>query len=317
MNPRKLFKKYPASVPFLTLIVLVLLVGVNSPIFLSLNSILTTMTDTAALFTLAAGITFVILLGGIDLSGQAVAAVGSVVCMMLLSKLGFLAIPLAIAVGMLFGLASGVAQVYLKLPSFIATLAVGSVASSVALLLSGERSVPMSGEDRQTYFFWMVGETFGIPNQILVAVVVLLFSLYIERYTRFGYWSRAVGSGEPAAKAIGVPVDRVKVTALVISGGFAAFAGLVLAARLSSGSPTIANETLLPAIAAVVIGGTAITGGTGSVLNTLIGALMISVVRIGMTFVGVNIFAQQVVFGLLIIAAAAATIDRSKLPIVK
>ena len=317
MNSRQILRRHRALVPFLTLVVLVLLVGVNSPVFLTVGSILTTMTDTAVLFTLAAGITFVIMLGGIDLSGQAVAAVASVVCMMLLTQLGFLAIPLAIAVGMLFGLASGLAQVYLKLPSFIATLAVGSVASSAALLLSGERSVPMSGEERQAYFSWIVGETFGIPNQILVAIVVLFFSLYIERYTRFGYWSRAVGSGEPAAKAIGVPVDRVKVTALVISGGFAAFAGLVLAARLSSGSPTIANETLLPAIAAVVIGGTAITGGTGSVLNTLIGALMISVVRIGMTFVGINIFAQQVVFGLLIIAAAAATIDRSKLPIVK
>lgn len=317
MNIRNIIKKNRALVPFFALVVLTLLVGVGSPVFLTLNSILSTMTDTAALFTLAAGITFVIMLGGIDLSGQSVAAVATVVCMLLITQLGFLAIPVAIAVGMFFGLANGLAQVYLKLPSFIATLAVGAVASSTALILSGERSVPMSGEERQVYFSWMIGETFGIPNQIFVAIAVLIFSLYIERYTRFGYWSRAVGSGEPAAKAIGVPVNRVKITALVVSGGFAAFAGLIIAARLSSGSPTIADETLLPAIAAVVIGGTAITGGTGSVLNTLIGALMISVVRIGMTFVGVNIFAQQVVFGLLIIAAAAATIDRSKLPIVK
>ncbi len=317
MNSLEILKRYPALAPFLTLIVLVLLVGFNAPVFLTVGSMLTTMTDTAALFTLAAGITFVILLGGIDLSGQAVAAVASVAGMLLLAPLGFVAIPLAVAIGMLFGLASGLAQVYLKLPSFIATLAVGSVATSAALLLSGERSVPMSAEQRQAYFSWIVGETFGIPNQILVAILVLFVSLYIERNTCFGYWSRAVGSGEPAARAIGVPINRVKITALVVSGGFAAFAGLVLAARLSSGSPTIANETLLPAIAAVVIGGTPITGGAGSVLNTLIGALMISVVRIGMTFVGINIFAQQVVFGLLIIIAAAVTIDRSKLPIVK
>ena len=92
---------------------------------------------------------------------------------------------------------------------------------------------------------------------------------------------------------------------------------MILAGRLSSGSPTLANELLLPAIAAVIVGGTAITGGVGSVWRTLIGALIISVVRIGMTFIGVDIFAQQIVFGLVLILAVAITIDRSKIPIVK
>jgi len=114
-----------------------------------------------------------------------------------------------------------------------------------------------------------------------------------------------------------VPVNRVKVTAMVIAGAFAGLAGVVIGARLAAGSPTIANEFLLPAIAAIVVGGTAITGGMGSVVYTLIGALIISVVRFGMTFMSVDIFAQQIVFGLLIIAAAAATIDRSKMPIIK
>ena len=103
----------------------------------------------------------------------------------------------------------------------------------------------------------------------------------------------------------------------MLSGGFAALAGIILTGRLASGSPTLAAEMLLPAIAAVVVGGTAITGGVGSIWRTLVGALIISVVRIGMTFLGVNIFAQNIVFGAVLVIAVAITIDRSKIPIVK
>ena len=135
--------------------------------------------------------------------------------------------------------------------------------------------------------------------------------------TRFGRYSAAIGAGEPAVYASGVKVNRQKVIAYVLSAGFAALAGIILAGRLASGSPTLAAEMLLPSIAAVVVGGTAITGGVGSIWRTLVGALIISVVRIGMTFLGVNIFAQNIVFGAVLIAAVAITIDRSKIPIVK
>lgn len=304
-------------VPLATLIILAGVVGSLSPVFLTPSSIITLMTDTATLFVLAAGITFVVMLGSIDLSGQSVASLSSIVVALSVTALGAFSIPLAVGVGAVLGLANGIAQTELRVPSFIATLAVGGLAASAALLLSGMRSVPIPPEYRDTVFFWIVGETFGLPNQILVGAAVLLVGTFIERYTLFGRWSRAVGSGEPAALAAGVPVKRVKITAMVISGAAAGLAGVVIGARLASGSPTIANEFLLPAIAAVVVGGTAVTGGVGSVAATLIGALIISVVRIGMTFVNVDIFAQQIVFGLLIIVAAAATIDRSKIRIIK
>ncbi|MBV9634921.1 MAG: ABC transporter permease, partial [Methylobacteriaceae bacterium] len=115
----------------------------------------------------------------------------------------------------------------------------------------------------------------------------------------------------------GVKVGRQKIIAFIVSGSFAAFAGVMLAGRLTSGSPTLATGLLLPAIAAVVVGGTAITGGVGSIWRTLIGALIISVVRTGMTFLGIDIFAQQIVFGAVLVFAVAVTIDRSKIPIVK
>jgi ribose transport system permease protein len=304
-------------IPLITLIVLAAIVGSVSPVFLAPSSIITLMTDTATLFVLAAGITFVVMLGSIDLSGQSVASLASIVVALSVATLGVFSIPLAIGVGAVLGLANGIAQTELRVPSFIATLAVGGLAASAALLLSGMRSVPIPPEYRDTIFFWIVGETFGLPNQILVGLAVLLIGTFIERYTLFGRWSRAVGSGEPAALAAGVPVKRVKITAMVISGAAAGLAGVVIGARLASGSPTIANEFLLPAIAAVVVGGTAVTGGVGSVAATLVGALIISVVRIGMTFVNVDIFAQQIVFGLLIIVAAAATIDRHKIGVIK
>ncbi|RWE02907.1 MAG: ABC transporter permease, partial [Mesorhizobium sp.] len=112
-------------------------------------------------------------------------------------------------------------------------------------------------------------------------------------------------------------VDRTKIIAFAASGMLAAIAGVVLAARLSSGSPVLANQLLLPAIAAVIVGGTAITGGLGGVARTAVGALIISIVRIGMTFVGVNIFLENMVFGAVLIAAVAITIDRSKIAVIK
>ena len=157
----------------------------------------------------------------------------------------------------------------------------------------------------------------GIPVVVLMAIVVGLASFLVLRYTRFGRYSLAVGAGEPAAWAAGINVDRTKIIAFAISGTLAAIAGVILAARLSSGSPSLANQLLLPAIAAVIVGGTAITGGLGGVARTAVGALIISIVRIGMTFVGVNIFAENIVFGAVLIAAVAITIDRSKIAIIK
>jgi ribose transport system permease protein len=141
--------------------------------------------------------------------------------------------------------------------------------------------------------------------------------MWAQRFSPFGRYSTAIGAGEAAVWASGIRVNRHKVLAYALSGGLAALGGILLAARLSSGSPTLANQLLLPAIAAVVVGGTAITGGVGGIERTIVGALIISVVRVGMTFVGVNIFAQQMVFGAVLVAAVGLTIDRTKVGIVK
>ena len=302
--------------PLATLLILVCVVGVMQPIFLQPSTLLQLASDTAVLFILATGVTFVIMLGGIDLSIQSMASFSSVIVALTVARLGYGAFVLAVGVGALVGLLSGLAHVKLKVPSFIATLATGGVLFSAALVTSKERSITLGDVDR-SYQTWITGQVLGVPNVIWVGLAVLAIAHILQAHTRFGRYSSAIGAGEPAAYASGVKVDRQKVFAYVLSAGFAALAGVILAGRLASGSPTLAAEMLLPSIAAVVVGGTAITGGVGSIWRTLVGALIISVIRIGMTFLGVNIFAQNIVFGAVLIGAVAITIDRSKIPIVK
>jgi ribose transport system permease protein len=303
--------------PFITLVVMVLVVGAFAPGFLAPSTLIVLAGDTATLFIMAAGVTFVIMLGGIDLSIQAVASLASVVMALALPQLGWLAFPVAIAAGLLMGLIGGVAHTKLRIPSFIATLAVSGIAAAAALVISGTRSVPIAAAEREAYLGWITSRALGIPAEVVIGAVVLTGCLLVERYTLFGRYSKAIGAGEAAAIASGIRVDRQKIVACLISAGLAAFSGVILGGRLSSGSPTLANEFLLPAIAAVIVGGTALTGGVGSVWRTLIGALIISVVRIGMTFARVDVFAQQIVFGLVLVAAVAITIDRRKIPIIK
>lgn len=302
--------------PLATLVILVTVVGAMEPVFLQPSTLLQLASDTAVLFILATGVTFVIMLGGIDLSLQSMASFASVIVALTVARLGYASFVLAVGIGILAGLMSGLAHVKLRIPSFIATLAMGGVLFSAALVTSKERSITL-GDAERSYQTWITGNLFGVPNVIVVGLVVLAIAHTLQAHTRFGRYSAAIGAGEPAAYASGVKVDRQKVFAYMLSAGFAALAGVILAGRLSSGSPTLAAELLLPSIAAVVVGGTAITGGVGSIWRTLVGSLIISVVRIGMTFLGVNIFAQNIVFGVVLVIAVAITIDRSKIPVVK
>lgn len=302
--------------PLTTLAVLILFVGIAQPSFLEPGTLIELASDTAVLFILATGVTFVIMLGGIDLSIQSMASLASVIIALTIARLGYGSFLLAIVIGAVAGFLSGIVHVRLKIPSFIATLAMGGVLFSAALVISKERSITLD-ETGRAYQAWITGQAFGLPNVIFIGLLVLAGAHVVQAHTRFGRYSAAIGAGEPAAYASGVKVGQQKIFAFVLSATFAAVAGVVLAGRLASGSPTLAAELLLPSIAAVVVGGTAITGGVGSIWRTLVGALIISVVRIGMTFLGVNIFAQNIVFGAVLIGAVAITIDRTKIPIVK
>lgn len=303
--------------PIIALILLVLFVGAYDQRFFAPNTLLVLVSDTMTLFIMASGTTLVIMMGGIDLSIQAIASLASVILALTLPQLGFAAIPLALVSGVVMGIAGGASHTALRIPSFITTLAVGGIAASAAFVFSDARSIDISGEMRNQYLSWVIGRTAGIPNEILVGLVVLIVLSVVLKFTPFGRFTQAIGASERTVHASGIDVNLVKVGAFVVSGLTAALSGIVFAARLSSGSPTMANEFLLPAIAAVIVGGTALTGGVGSIWRTFVGALIIAVVRIGMTFMGISVFAQQIVFGLVLVAAVAATMDRLRIHIVK
>ena len=217
------------------------------------------------------GVTFVIMLGGIDLSLQSMASLASVVVALAIARLGYGSFVLAVAIGAIAGLLSETRPCPLRIPSFIATLAMGGVLFSTALVISHEQSITLAetARDMQT---WITGSGLRRPQRRHRRAGRPDRRPCPPEPHRFGRYSAAIGAGEPAAYASGVKVDRQKVFAYVLSASFAALAGVILAGRLASGSPTLASELLLPSIAAVVVGGTAITGGVGSIWRTLVGA---------------------------------------------
>lgn len=309
--------KLGENAPFIALVALYLLIEIAQPGFLAISTQLGLLADSSTLFIMAAGTTFVVLLGSIDLSLQAVASLSSVIVAMLLPRYGALAAVVALAASFGIGFLSGVIQTVLRIPSFIATLAVGGIASAAALTLSGTRSIGISDEMRNASLGWTTGSSFGVPHEILLGVAVFAICVFLHRSTVFGRHVEAIGAGEPAAIASGLRVPVTKCLVFATSSFFAGLAGVVMAGRLGSGSPTLADQFLLPAIAAVIVGGTALTGGSGGIARTLVGALLVSVARVGMTFVGISVFAQQIVFGVILIVAVTVAFDRSKVLVIK
>ncbi len=299
--------------PWITLLVLTLAVGVANPSFLNPSGLILLMADIVPLFIMALGMTFAIYIGGIDLSVQQLANMVTVIATVYLASMGIGVAAVVIIGGLLFGALSGYVTTRLYVPSFVSTLAIGFVALSVAKWLSGQRALYMDAELRDSSFGWMYGNSFGVPHELVIALFLLIFAWILQKRTTFGRSLKAVGSGELAAVASGVNVDRVKITAFAISGMFAAIAGLMFSVKLSGGDANLANGFLLLAIVVVLVGGTPLTGGVGGVLNTAIGTLIVMVIRAAMVYLEVDATKQQMVFGIVLIIAIALTIDRSKL----
>jgi ribose transport system permease protein len=302
-------------IPLGVLALLVVGVSIAEPGFASLASARVVTDEAAVILLLAAGQTMVILLGGIDLSVAALASLCGVLFARWVPEHGVLGIFMVLALATTAGAIQGLVHVRAQLPSFIVTLGGLGVFSGAALSLSGESTVQL----RENYELvsWAADRVLGVPAGFVFALAVVAVLASLSRRLPFGRHLRAIGSAEPVALMSGVRAKRVKVAAFAISGLCASLAALLLVARLSAGSPSQADALLLPAIAAVVVGGTAITGGVGSVGRTLVGALIIAVLRVGMSVAGVPAAYEQLVYGALVIAAVAVTIDRAKLAAVK
>jgi ribose transport system permease protein len=310
-------EKLRGFAPLITLAALVAFVGAVDPSFLQPETLLRMAGDVSALFIMALGLTFVIYIGSIDLSSQALANMATVITAVALVAWGPFAALAALLAGLAFGALSGWVTACLKVPSFVSTLAVAGMALSLAEFIAGERSHTMDPALREAYFGWILGSVGPVPSELILAIALLLAALFLERRTVLGRAFKAIGAGEEAAAASGVQVARIKIVAFALSGLCAAIAGVLFSAKLAGGSPTMAEGFLLPAIVAVLIGGTSLSGGVGGVLNTAIGVLIVAVARSSMLFLDIPATQQQVVFGIILIIAIALSIDRSKLGTVK
>ncbi|MEU5768800.1 ABC transporter permease/substrate-binding protein [Streptomyces asoensis] len=293
------------------LIVLVIAMSALSGDFLTTDNLLNVGVQAAVTAILAFGVTFVIVSAGIDLSVGSVAALSATVLAWSATQHGVpvaVAVVLAVATGIAAGLVNGFLIAYGKLPPFIATLAMLSVARGLSLVIS--EGSPIAFPDSVSH----LGDTLGgwLPVPVIVMVVAGLIAAFVLGRTYIGRSMYAIGGNEEAARLSGLRVRRQKLAIYALSGVFAAAAGIVLASRLSSAQPQAADGYELDAIAAVVIGGASLAGGTGKASGTLIGALILAVLRNGLNLLSVSAFWQQVVIGVVIALAVLLDTVRRK-----
>ncbi|MFF3095761.1 substrate-binding domain-containing protein [Streptomyces cyaneofuscatus] len=293
------------------LVVLVVAMSLLSGDFLTTQNLLNVGVQAAVTAILAFGVTFVIVSAGIDLSVGSVAALSATVLAWSATSAGVpvvLAVILAIVTGIACGFVNGALISYGKLPPFIATLAMLSIARGLSLVIS--QGSPIAFPDSVS----RLGDTLGgwLPVPVLVMIAMGLITALILGRTFIGRSMYAIGGNEEAARLSGLRVKRQKIVIYALSGLFAAVAGIVLASRLVSAQPQAAQGYELDAIAAVVIGGASLAGGVGKASGTLIGALILAVLRNGLNLLSVSAFWQQVVIGVVIALAVLLDTLRRK-----
>lgn len=308
-------QRLTSSMPVIALFALLAALTIADPDFLTQRSLTAAVRTSAPLAVLAAGATLVVLCGGIDLSIAALCSLTTVLFAMWLPDLGGLTTLAAVGAAAAIGAVQGLAHVVLRIPSFIVTLGGMSIFSAIALVISDAGPIRIVDRDATAWLTLYVGGV--VPMSFFVAVLVVAAISLVLKLTPLESFVRATGYSESAARLAGTPVDLVKVAAFTVSGACAGLAAVMLVSRNFSGSPTMADNLLLPAVAAIVVGGTAITGGHGSLWRSLVGALVITLLRVGLPIVGVPSAYEQILYGAIIVAAVALTLDRSKVLIIK
>jgi ribose transport system permease protein len=306
--------------PVIILVVLMAAFTIAVPEFLSWMNVVTILSQLVIPLTLSLGLTFVIMMGSIDLSVDGIMGLaGSAVSLLLLNNkttynLGIVAILIVLGIGVLSGLVTGTIHVKARLPSFMVSFGMTSIGAGLALLTY--RAVPATIQD-PVFMGLAVNKFLGIPILTWIAIGMFLVAWALQRYTAFGRYIYAIGANESIPRQMGINVDRIKILVFVWSGVCIAMAGIMGAARLGIGQVTIGRGSLFPAITAVVVGGTPLTGGKGGVVNTLLGALIVTVLQNGLILLGVNPYIQSGIQGLIIVVAVAFTVTRTTKSIAK
>jgi ribose transport system permease protein len=300
--------------PIMLLIVLCAAFALTSSRFLQFNNLMIVAQQAVVLLVAALGMTFVIIAGSIDLSVGAIVALSALVAAVMSSSIGVFAVVPACVVGLLAGLVNGVVVAKGKVPSFIVTLGTMVVYRGVVLYFT--RGAPISIED-ESFLTVYSGRSLSIPHSVLIAIAVIAATAMVLNLTVFGREVRAVGGGERIAFLTGIKVEPVKIAVFGLVGLLCGLAGLLQAARSMAATAQLGEGLELDAIAAVVVGGTPLTGGVGSIQGTILGALIITILSNGMNIIGLDPYFQNIIKGLVLILSVFVTIDRKKIGIIK
>lgn len=297
----------------IALIILILFVSIMNPTFLQPTNLLNLLRQLIINGFIALGMTFVILTGGIDLSvGSTLAITSAVFAGLLQSGMNTLvAIVIAIVLGLVLGLVNGLLITKGKLAPFIVTLATMTIYRGLTLVYTEGR--PIAGP-KDNFFFQFLGKGvfLGIPFPVILFAIVFLILWVILNKTPYGRKVYAVGGNYKASYISGINTDKVMIWVYVISALMAVLSGLVLTSRLNSAQPTAGTAYEMDAIAAVVLGGTSMSGGAGSLTGTLLGILILGVLNNGLNLLGVSSFYQQIVKGIVILVAVLIDRKRNK-----
>lgn len=307
--------------PLLVLLGLVVFFTLINPNFLSLRNFARLSISAGPPLMVAIGVTFIIIMGSIDLSMEgAVSALAVVFCFLLVylggtvAGPGLLAVPLIMLLGGILGAINGLIHVKLRIPSFMSSLAMGFVGTGAAVLMTGGNIVKINDEIFRALLTYRL---LGFPLMSYLAVAFLLVGWLILSHTRLGRNFYAVGGGEELAHASGVNVQRVRVWGFALAGMYFSVAALLQVAKLGQAESVTGTNLMFISITSVVVGGVALWGGVGGVWNALVGVLIIAVINNGMIVIGIPDFVQDGILGLLVIIAVVLSTDRSNLSFVK
>ncbi|MGM9613126.1 MAG: ABC transporter permease, partial [Butyricicoccus sp.] len=286
----------------LVLIAMILIISILEPNFMQVSNFTNVFKQISVYAIIGYGVTFIIITTGIDLGlGAYMALAGVVAAYIAQTELpGIVSVLAGAAVGMVIGLVNGLIISISKIPPFIVTLGMTTITRGTALLITDGKPVSRLSE---SFRWWGGGRLFGIPTPIAWLIVLTIISWILLDHMKFGRYTRAIGGNEKAAVISGINIFKYKVLIYTFSGLCCGLAGVILAARVASGSPSAADGYELDAIAGSVIGGTSMMGGTGSIFGVLIGAMVIGVLNSGLNMLGVSSYWQEIVKGVIIIVA--------------